>query len=825
MNLKKSLIALCASALATGSMLAVPAKPGRPLSYTQTDGTTIQVSMVGDEFRHSFVTADGLTVAQAADGDFYYSTAAGISATRAHNPASRSAAETSWIADNAQSLTLSASKPSKARRNASAKKTPQVPGTGSPKIPILLVQYTDKKMSNTKDAFTQVYDTGSKSVKQYFKDQSRGKFTPQFDLYGIYTLSSNRATYGGNDSNGDDKGVAKMVAEACQMAQKEGINWKDYDNDGDGQCDVVIVVYAGVGEAQAYGVVPNAVWPCQWQLSDAAQFGDGPGKLTYGGVGIDKFAVFNEVRGYSDSGKQIDGIGTFCHEFSHCLGLPDFYDTQYSGKYFGMGNWSLLDGGCYNDDGDTPCGYTAYEKDFMGWMKLDTPEPNTQYSLKAIDNAEATALKVVNDKDANEYYVLENRQLEGWDAYLPSHGLQVTHVTFSQSAWDQNCVNDYSLQRMTLIPADNQLKMSGGAADESNMKGDLYPYNGNNQLTDTSTPAAKVNTGTYMSKPITEITDNDGVVSFWFMKEAMAKGTPQLTDFTDMTSNSFTANWTKCPNVKSYTLSVRNADKVEPTVLLNESDFSDGLPTGWTKSSSGTYTESGYYRLGTSKLNGSVTSPSVDVTDGEGTTTVKITAKPYGDDASVKMRVSVLNSAGTSQSSTDITLDSNEKQYVAVLTGGASGSKIKIESIATKKRVMLKSVEIYSGNASEAENAPMMAAETGDADSRTITGITDTTYTVSGLTSGTNYAVKVKAIFTDDTESKWSDTQNIYLIGGALLKGDVNRDGKVDASDVTALVNRILGIENNPNYIYDFNADDTIDISDVTLVTGIVLQQ
>ena len=312
--MRKTLLALCASILAFGSMYAVPAKPGKPLTFTQSDGTTIQVSMVGDEFRHSFVTTDGITVAQAENGDFYYRTPAGISDRLAHNATDRSASEASWIASQAEALSISAT-PNKARKRAAAQKSPQVPGTGSPKIPILLVQYTDKKMSNTKEDFETIYSKSAKSAKQYFVDQSRGKFSPQFDLYGIYTLSSNRATYGGNDYNGNDKGVAKMVGEACQLAEKEGINWKDYDNDGDGECDVVIVVYAGVGEAQAYGVVPNAVWPCQWQLSDAKIYGDGPGKLTLDGVGIDKFAVFNETRGSRDSGTQLDGIGTFCHEF------------------------------------------------------------------------------------------------------------------------------------------------------------------------------------------------------------------------------------------------------------------------------------------------------------------------------------------------------------------------------------------------------------------------------------------------------------------------------------------------------------------------------
>lgn len=819
--MQKLIITLCTSLLAVGSIFAIPAKPGKPITHTQSDGNTIQVRMVGDEFHHSFVTLDGITVALGDDGDFYYRNTSGITTVKAHNAANRSADELSWINAQGNALTMKSNARAKAKMQAVKKKASQVPTTGSPKIPIILVQYTDKKMSNQKSTFENIYNNSAKSVKQYFKDQSSGKFSPQFDLYGIYTLSSTRATYGGNDRYGDDVGVGKMVGEACQLAEAEGINWKDYDNDGDGECDVVIVVYAGVGEAQAYGVVPSSVWPCQWELSSAAYYGDGNGALTYDNTYINKFAVFNEVRGSSDSGTKLDGIGTFCHEFSHCLGLPDFYDTQYSGSHFGMGNWSLMDGGSYNDDSDTPCGYTAYEKDFMGWMNLSTPSPNTQYSLSAITSANPVAYKVVNDADANEYYVLENRQLSGWDAYLPSHGLQVTHVTYDANAWDSNVVNNYALQRMTLIPADNALKMSSGMADETNMAGDLYPYNGNNALTDESTPAAKVNTGNYMSKPITEITDENGVVSFWFMKDAIAKTEPVLTEPTDVTSNSFTAHWTAAENAASYTLYVNNADLVPPTELLSEADFSSGLPEGWTKSNSGTFVETGYFRLGSNKAKGSVISPAVNITDANGNTTVKITAKPYSSDTGVEMKVSVLNSAGTAVSSQSITLDSGEKEYVILLSGGAEGSQIKIENTTTKKRIMLAAAKIYSGDATDAANARRKAEESGDANRRTITGITNTLYTISGLTPGTNYTYKVKAIYIDDSESDWSESKSVKLSDASIV-GDINDDGKVDVSDVTALVNAILN--STTDSVCDVNADGEVNVSDVTSLVNLILE-
>ena len=185
------------------------------------------------------------------------------------------------------------------------------------------------------------------------------------------------------------------------------------------------------------------------------------------------------------------------------------------------------------------------------------------------------------------------------------------------------------------------------------------------------------------------------------------------------------------------------------------------------------------------------------------------------------MRVSVLDSVGATKSTSDVILDSEtDKEYVMVLDGGASNSRIKIESIANRKRVMLKTVQIYSGNAADM----MAAAETGDADTRTITAITDTLYTVKDLTPGANYNYKVKALYLDDTECKWSEAKSVKLLGGDSLVGDVNGDGELNASDVTALVNRLLGTEDKAEYTYDINGDSKIDVSDVTTVINLILQ-
>ena len=476
---------------------AVPAKPGVQ-RFTQTDGSVIEVRLLGDEWHHSFVTADeGIAVEMDEKGDFYYRTTSGVSTVRAHNKTMRAAGEQAFVSAHAPQMTfeaLAAASPrvkAAARRGARAASAPrkvgatQVPVTGSPRVPIILVEYTDKKMSNTVEAFKAQYTSGAKSVFQYFSDQSNGKYTPQFDVYGIYPLASTRATYGGN-SGGNDKGVARMVGEAIDKAGND-IDWSLYDNDGDGEADVCIVVYAGVGEAQSS--VSNSVWPCQWELSSGAEWNDGTGARTRNGVTIDRFAVFNEVGGSSDRGKVLDGIGTFCHEFSHCLGLPDFYATNYAG-YYGMGNWSLMCGGCYNGyangvDGVTPVGYTAYEKEFMGWVELKTLQPGRTYTLptwNAKSEETDVAYKIVSDLNPNEYFILSNRRQQGWDAEIADEGMLIEHVTFVQSRWDDNTPNDKSVQLMTIMPADNSLS-------DSNENADCWGES-KHEFTNTSTPVS-----------------------------------------------------------------------------------------------------------------------------------------------------------------------------------------------------------------------------------------------------------------------------------------------------------------------------------------------
>ncbi len=271
--MKKLLFTVLVAALAWATAGAVPVKPGLTKTVTQSDGTTISLRMAGDEWHHTWVTDDGLPTMQASNGDYVYRTASGASAVIAHSASNRSVGELSFLNMNRDMMTVSAIKAASPRVRAGQENAarnmarrlhtagggngprraagdPEVPQTGTPKIPVILVEYSNVSFKNSKSAFvTQYTSTTEKSAYKYFYDQSNGQYGPQYDVYGPYPLSGTRATYGGNDSNGDDVGVAKMVGDAIDKAGND-INWANYDNDNDGEADVCIVVYAGGGEAQ-----------------------------------------------------------------------------------------------------------------------------------------------------------------------------------------------------------------------------------------------------------------------------------------------------------------------------------------------------------------------------------------------------------------------------------------------------------------------------------------------------------------------------------------------------------------------------------------------
>ena len=338
--------------------------------------------------------------------------------------------------------------------------------------------------------------------------------------------------YGKNFGADDlDSHAAGMIVEACQLVDEE-VNFADYDWDGDGEVDQVYVIYPGKGEAD--GGTSNTVWPHEWELSEAALYGDGDGPIELDGVTIDTYACGSELNG---SGR-ICGIVTLCHEFSHCLGFPDFYDIDYSGGV-GMDVWDLMSGGLYNGNGYCPAGYTSYERWMAGWLEpVELTADTIVTGMKSLQEG-GEAYVMYNDGHRDEYFLLENRQQVEWDEYLPAHGLLIVHVDFDLEAWENNQPNDNPRhQRMTWIPADGKIetfKFYGTTyVSEEGMATDLYPSGDNNRFTNISFPAATLyNANTdgrrLLNKSVLDIAEaSNGTISFNFLNEPMEKKDPEL---------------------------------------------------------------------------------------------------------------------------------------------------------------------------------------------------------------------------------------------------------------------------------------------------------
>ena len=270
------------------------------------------------------------------------------------------------------------------------------------------------------------------SIRDYFVAQSYGKFAIDFDVKGPYTAKNKYAYYGRNVDYGgvsfDDRPY-ELIIEACKAADPE-VDFKDYDWDEDGEVDQVYVVYAGHGESTYDD--PELIWPHESIIS-----GHTGAPLTLQGMTIDTYACGNEL----DSSDRIFGIGTICHEFSHCLGLPDVYDIEYSGETETPGQFDLMDAGNYNGDGWYPAGYSAFERMFCGWL-----EPRRVGSVADVGELQPLHLHpdaaiIEQFEGSTNYYLVENRVKESWDKFLPSHGLIAWHINYDLEVWKKNRVN------------------------------------------------------------------------------------------------------------------------------------------------------------------------------------------------------------------------------------------------------------------------------------------------------------------------------------------------------------------------------------------------
>lgn len=490
---------------------AVPARRGLSKTVTLADGTKVKVELRGDEHGHYWQSADGVRYVASETKGIYK--VADMEAIRRNASARRK--------------TMSAVRAKKmakaAKTSGAAKASPAY--TGTKKGLLILAQFPDKKFESSHDLalYKQIvngqnYSDASLgfrgSVRDYFRDQSDGQFDFDIDVVGPVTVSQNYAYYGGNNLFGDDNHPGEMIAEACRLVD-DAVNFSDYDWDGDGEVEQIFVLYAGHGEASWDD--EDTIWPHAWTLEDAADI-----TLTLDGVRVNSYACSCELG--TDDG--IDGIGAICHEFSHCFGLMDMYDTSYSGN-FGMCSWSLMADGNYNSGGFIPAEYTSFEKMSVGWKQpIEMTGDMEVRNLKPYSDG-GDAYILYNEANRNEFFLLENRQYVGWDEGLEDNGLLAIHVDYDERVWEWNEVNTTvdthtgnSHQRCTVIPADGAYcSMWYDGMKYYYGLGDPFKPATATSLTNSTKYASLYNANTdgtkRMNKSVTDITqNNDDTMSF-----------------------------------------------------------------------------------------------------------------------------------------------------------------------------------------------------------------------------------------------------------------------------------------------------------------------
>ena len=452
-SLSRLFFVVCAVAcnlLYAVSLFAVPAYRGWQ-TKSQPDGSTITVRLVGDEFFHYWETEDGKIAVENEDGTFVV--------TAENRPTAKKIAQ---------------------KRNASPYMKRPIRKIGehnmAPRGLVVLVNFSNVsfKTANNQSAFNDLMNSTNYthngaygSVREYFRAQSNGQYVPDFDVVGPITLTKTRATYGANTSSkqGSDTNPAQMIVDACKAVDNT-VDFTTYDNNNDGYIDFVYVIYAGEGEAD--GGPKESVWPHNWYVKSGAGI-----TCNLDGKKLDNYACSAELN-HSDNTRT--GIGTIAHEFGHVIGLPDYYDTDY-GTNDDNGvtpyKWSIMDQGSYNNDGRTPPNYSIFDKYFMGWATpkfLKKDEKKNVTMTTGYDDAYqitgGTSGPVAYTNTGTVYYI-ENRQKNGWDAYLPGSGILVWQVKYNASAWSDNEPNNTAGNpRYTIVPADGKTTNFGRNASD-----------------------------------------------------------------------------------------------------------------------------------------------------------------------------------------------------------------------------------------------------------------------------------------------------------------------------------------------------------------------
>ena len=565
-----------AIAFSIGTLMAVPAHKGT-VKTTQPDGTTVTISLQGDEYLHFYTTEDGYSIVKDANNRYVYAELKDgelqATAMMAHDASERSEAEQTYLKSVKKYLTPRMSEAvnqeyhQELNRRAAARqqvmrREPQYDYNNFHGL-IILVQFNDKSFSRS-DYGTIANDIANAenyqgfgsnnytgSVRDYFNDISGGLFKPEFTVVG--PVQVNRSQYYAQATNN----AAQLICDAISAADSQ-VDYSQFDGDGDGMVDMIYFVFAGYGSNYG-GNDSRYIWPHASQVYNPQTYN----WVVKDGVKMGRYACSTELYGWEQQGtKIIDGIGTICHEFSHVLGLPDTYDTDYSGsggESVVPGDWDIMSGGSYHNYARTPVGYTLYERYAVGFATPQVLNAEGQYTLENVSNNTGYRL---NTRQNKEYFLLENRQKDKWNQYAPGHGMLVFRIdSTSTNVWNQNQVNANPAHNYYELLRAHGYKGQDAASD---------PFPGTKKVTSLNNTTSPANLKTWGGKEspwgIDNIKETNGVITFKLVDVNVVSSVTLPTTISTSVGLSYPLTATCYPETAPYTLNWKSDNEAIATV-------------------------------------------------------------------------------------------------------------------------------------------------------------------------------------------------------------------------------------------------------------------
>lgn len=366
--------------------------------------------------------------------------------------------------------------------------------TGTEKVLVLLVSFTDVSIVNTDSAWSNEFfgDTG-KTLKTYYKENSQNNFyfAPAAETKGTANDGVVRVTLNYKHPNTGQVINSKnqaIVVNAITAADAY-VNFSLFDTNSDGMvvASELHILTVVAGNDYSYGDSDPSIWPHSWSTVDY--------------IYKDGTTIYGDYTQIAETqGGHMATMGVVAHELGHDIGLPDLYDTDYSSD--GIGVYSLMAAGSWGTapgeyEGASPTHLDAWCKIQLGFA-APVVTSGGSYSMNSVANGGYNILKITTS-DPNQYFLVENRQATGFDAGMYYYGITSGGIAIFHIDDSVTTDNDNEAHKLVDLEEANEAAYGGSQLDDDNSHSvaynNLFRSGTNTMFSNSTTPNSKLYSG------------------------------------------------------------------------------------------------------------------------------------------------------------------------------------------------------------------------------------------------------------------------------------------------------------------------------------------